>query len=180
MEERGSMRIKALAAALALVGLAALLALAQAGESAQVKVEYNEAKGRTSVTLGPVELAGAKPGRLLLNTEASYEGKEPRPPKLLLLTFSYEGKGRPRFKDSRDMTVTTDGRRYHYETGAYFEAELDGVRYESMIALIEFDALQDAMMGKAVAVQLGDVTAKLTPAQINAMRAMLAKFRHRM
>jgi hypothetical protein len=171
------------------LALLASLTLAPANVSGQnrgdaVKVAYDGAKDITTVSLETTLQTGGKDGTLRLFVYGSYTGQEPQRPELLTLTFFYTHLSTAaRFKESRPLTMTVDGRRYEYgDVGMYSaDATKDGAAIlESMTALINFDALQDAALGKDVQLALGGLSAKLTPEQLRALRKLVSKFQPRM
>lgn len=166
--------------ALALVMLAAVLAHAQAADP--VKVEYDERFGVTLAELRMTLSTGGRGDGLALYVTGTHDGKAPRRPELVTLSFYYTRRGAPpRFKTSRRLTMWIDGREYPYgEVGMYRASVKGGALVESMTALVTFESLQDITTGEDVRLRLGDITARLTPAQLRAVRALAAKFEPQM
>ncbi len=145
---------------------------AQETKAETVKVDYNEQKDITQITLNPIILASRKHEELRLGAVASHPGKlRVKPREVALLFISLSTSDTNKYESARMLTVITNAQRFPFGETKRSKQSQNGLFIETMAAIIPMDAFVRICWSKEVTVKLGLTEVKLSPDQIGLLRA---------
>ena len=167
-------RVAILSLGLALTGLAPSVC-AQQPKVELVKVEYNEQKDLTQITLNPIILASRKHEELRLGAVTSYPGKvKQKPREVALLFISFSRSDTDKYDAARMLTVTTNTQKYPLGETKRTKQAQEGLFIETMAAVVPMDTFVSICWSKEVTIRLGLTDVKLSPDQISLLRAAVS------
>jgi hypothetical protein len=171
MKASRSGRVTILSLCLALTGLASGVC-AQEPKVELVKVEYNEQKDFTQITLNPIILASRKHEELRLGAVTSYPGKvKVKPREVALLFISLSTSDTDKYESARMLTVTTNTQKFPLGETKRSKQAQNGLFVETMAAIVPMDIFLRICWSKEVTIRLGLTDVKLSPDQISLLRA---------
>jgi hypothetical protein len=160
-------RLVILSVALTALSGCASLGRAQDKGADWVKVQYDEQKDVTQITLNPFVLASRKLEELRLGVMASYKGRvRAQPKEVVLLFLSLSAADADKYETARRLTVLADGRTLGGGNVQRSKQTQNGLFVEALAAVVPFDTFQRICQAKEVTLKLGITEVKLSPAQI--------------
>jgi hypothetical protein len=146
---------------------------AQETKSELVKVEYNQQKDITQISLKPILLASRKNEVLRVGAVASHPGKiRVRPREVALLFIYLSTSDTNKYEAARMLTVITNEQKFPFGETRHSKGTQNGLFVETMAAIIPMESFLRISWSKEVTMKLGLTEIKLSPNQISQLRAV--------
>jgi hypothetical protein len=145
---------------------------AQESKGELVKIEYDQKKDLTQISLNPIVLASRKFEELRLGAVASYQGKvKVKPKEIVLIFLSLSANEINKYESARKLTLIADGKRISVGETQHSKQVQQGLFIESMMISIPTELFLRISWSKALTVKLGFTEVELSPVHITALRA---------
>lgn len=137
-----------------------------------VKVEYDQDKDLTQISLNPIIIASRKFEELRLGAVSAYPGKvKTRPKEIALIFLSLSATDANKYESARKLTIVADGERIAIGEAQRTKQAQSGLFIESMMVSIPTDLFLRISWSKEVTLKLGFTEIALSPAHITILRA---------
>lgn len=144
----------------------------QESKSELVKIEYDQQKNTTQVSLNPFVIASRKFEELRLGAVAVYPGKvKVRPREIVLQFFSLSPTEMNKYESARKLTVVADGQRLTLGEAQHAKDFHNELFIESMMVSVPTDVFLRICWSKEVTMKLGSTEVELSPENIAILRA---------
>jgi hypothetical protein len=140
-----------------------------------IKVEYDQQKDVTQITLNPMVLISRKFEELRFGAVTSYKGREKQKPDVIALIFlSLSKVDMNKYESARKLTILSGEQRFFVGETQRAKQSQNGLFIESMSTVIPFDTFLKISQARAVTFKLGTSEIKLSADQISMLRATVS------